>query len=165
MRLRQAFTITVVAANLLVACGSDEDGNTGGTGDGVVSTATLSPQSVPPPVADVRDEVVQVCNRFVADIQGFNGVSDGLIKPGTNAEDAVLLLRASQQDFTADAFAFREIGETEAAAIVGGLVKAIGHLAAAIHSSGSVRAGLRSQLANMQAAIVAVGEIGRTCPS
>jgi hypothetical protein len=124
----------------------------------------VSLPSVPTPVGEVSSEVIEACNQFVVDSRAFNDVSNSLINPGTTPEKAVEELERSLSAFAKDATAFEEIGETEAAAIIKRLAEAIGDLAAAIESSGSIRAGLRSELTNMQDAIVEGAQIGHTCP-
>ena len=120
--------------------------------------------SMPAPVEDASDEVMDACNAFVADSQPFYKVSQGLFAPESTVEMAVEALGESQSALVKDATAFEEMGEARAAAVTRRLADAIGALAAAIESSGSIEDGMRSELANMQAAVEAAVKIGNTCP-
>jgi len=107
---------------------------------------------------------IDACNAFVADSQPFYKVSQGLFAPESTVEMAVEALGESQSALVKDATAFEEMGEARAAAVTRRLADAIGALAAAIESSGSIEDGMRSELANMQAAVEAAVKIGNTCP-
>jgi hypothetical protein len=131
--------------------------------EGGPSEAQVNPDGSPPtPVEDVSDEVIDACNAF-ADSQPFYKVSQGLFAPDSTVQMAVRALGESQSALIGDATAFEEIGEAKMAAVIRRLADAIGALAAAIESNGSIEEGMRSELPNMEVAVEAAVKIGSTC--
>jgi hypothetical protein len=132
--------------------------------EGGPSEAPGNPEESPPtPVEDASDEVIDACNAFVADSQPFYKVSQGLFAPESTVQMAVMALKESQSALAGDATAFKDIGEAKMADVIRRLADAIGALAAAIESSGSIKEGMRSELPNMQAAVEAAVRIGHAC--
>jgi hypothetical protein len=124
------------------------------------STDTFSPVDR----GTVSDEVIDACNEFVTHLKTFNDVSNSLLKPGTTVDKAVKELEESGAALSSDANAFEEINDAQAAQRIRRVAEAIGALAAAIESSGSGEAGIKSERTRMQSALLGLGQVQATCP-
>jgi hypothetical protein len=144
---------------LLMSCSEEDPPESDG------SPAAASVASIPTPVAEVRDEVIDACDKLALDFRSLAEVFLVLREPGVAPKRVVEQLQGVESAFVEDAAAFEKSGEIRAAGYVSKVADAIGALTAAIESSGSIQTGLRLELANLEGAMSANVKMGHTCPS